>query len=74
MKNKEWLIPLIILLMICLINCGTMPNPGPIQKPIQIKVKYPVPSQRLVDFIKTGPPEVKRDFANYMIEVTAYGK
>ena len=69
MKNKKWLTFLMILSMIFLINCGTMPKPEPIQEPIQIKVKYPVPSQRLVDFIKTGPSEVKRDFANYMIEV-----
>ena len=53
-----------------------MPKQELIQIPIErstIKVKYPVPSQRLVDFIKTGPAEVKRDFANYMIEVKGLG-
>lgn len=58
-------------------NCGTMPKPEQIQihveKPTQIGVKYPVPSQKLIDFIKTGPPEVKRDFANYMIGVKGLG-
>ena len=63
--------------MIFLMSCGTTPKieptQTPIENPVQIKVKYPVPSQRLVDFIKTGPPEVKRDFANYMIEVQGLG-
>jgi hypothetical protein len=51
--------------------------PKPVETPAlvkeYVKVKYPVPSQRLVDFIKTAPPEVKRDFANYMIEVQGLG-
>jgi hypothetical protein len=47
---------------------------GTVERPVQIKVKYPVPSQRLMDFIKTGPPEVKRDFANYMIDVRGLGE
>jgi hypothetical protein len=54
----------------------TVEAPTPTQAPVkeQAKVKFPVPSKRLVDFIKTGPAEIKRDFANYMIEVKGLGE
>jgi hypothetical protein len=56
----------------------TTPYPGPVQTQIEtktpIKVQYPVPSKRLVEFIKTGSPEVKRDFLKYMAEVEGLGK
>jgi hypothetical protein len=55
----------------CVTTPKTVETPAPVKE--YVKVKYPVPSQRLMDFIKTGPQDVKRDFANYMIEVKGLG-
>lgn len=52
-----------------------MPRPVETVTPAVIKkVKFPVPSQRLIDYLKTAPAPVQRDMANYMIEVQGLGE
>ncbi len=70
MRSRICTILMIASLTIPFWGCSPTLKPA-IETPAPVKVEYPVPSDRLVQFILTGPREVKEDFAAYQLRVKA---